>query len=124
VTLADTGYRFFTGLCSSSSKSTQLDRRMNIDAKRPAAPTAPAEPRNAALRRAAEDLEAAFLAEMLKPMGAGATPAAFGGGTGEAQFSSFLVQEEARAMAASGGIGLAESIFQAMLKHVEPDSGE
>lgn len=97
---------------------------MNIDAKRPAAPTAPAEPRNAALRRAAEDLEAAFLAEMLKPMGAGATPAAFGGGTGEAQFSSFLVQEEARAMAASGGIGLAESIFQAMLKHVEPDSGE
>lgn len=95
---------------------------MNIDGKLPAVLAASAEPRYAALRRAAEDLEAAFLAEMLKPMGAGATPGSFGGGAGETQFSSLLVQEEARAMAASGGIGLAETIFQAMLKREGADS--
>ncbi len=67
-----------------------------------------------ALRLAAEDLEASFLAEMLKPMGAGAQRDSFGGGAGEEQFSTFLLREQARAMAHSGGIGLAESIFSAL----------
>ncbi|WP_136443288.1 rod-binding protein [Pacificoceanicola onchidii] len=66
------------------------------------------------LRDAAQALEANFLAEMLKAAGAGKTPEAFGGGAGEDQFSSFLIQEQARAMAAKGGIGLAEQLFQSM----------
>ncbi len=66
------------------------------------------------MRRAAEELEATFLAEMLKPMGANSARDSFGGGIGEEQFASFLRQEEARAMVHGGGIGLAESIFQAM----------
>ncbi|UWQ91317.1 rod-binding protein [Rhodobacteraceae bacterium M382] len=66
------------------------------------------------MHQAAQELEATFLAEMLKSAGLGETPNAFGGGSGEDQFSSFLVQAQAREMARSGGIGLAESLFQAM----------
>ena len=66
------------------------------------------------LRDAAVELEATFLAEMLKSAGFGETPDAFGGGSGEDQFSSFLVQAQAREMARSGGIGLAESLYNAL----------
>lgn len=77
-----------------------------------------------ALRKAAQDFEASFLAEMLKPMGAGAGRTTFGGGAGEAQFGSFLVQEQAKAMAQSGGIGLAQSIFAALKAREEAGSGQ
>lgn len=66
------------------------------------------------LRAAAEELEATFLAEMLKYAGLGEMPDAFGGGAGEDQFASFLRQEQARAMTKAGGIGLAETLFEAM----------
>lgn len=67
-----------------------------------------------ALRKAAEELEATFLAEMLKSAGLGETPSAFGGGAGEDQFASFLRLEQARAMVDAGGIGLAQNLFEAM----------
>jgi len=67
-----------------------------------------------ALRQAAESLEATFLAEMLKSAGVGAPRAAFGGGAGEEQFASFLRQAQAERMVAAGGIGLAESLFEAL----------
>lgn len=66
------------------------------------------------LRDAARELEANFLAEMLKAAGVGKTPEAFGGGAGEDQFASFLRLEQAREMVKAGGIGLAESLFDAM----------
>lgn len=53
--------------------------------------------------------EQMFLAEMLSHTGLGQT-SAFGGGIGEEQFRSFLVQEQARMLAESGGIGLAAVI--------------
>jgi Rod binding domain-containing protein len=68
------------------------------------------------LRAAAEKLEAAFLAEMLKSAGVGKTPTAFGGGAGEDQFASFLRQAQAEEMARAGGIGLAEALFQSLRK--------
>lgn len=71
-------------------------------------------PADTALRKAAEEMEAAFLAEMLKPMQADIASSSFGGGPGEAQFSSFLVAEQARAMVGAGGIGLAEQIFRSL----------
>lgn len=78
-----------------------------------------------AMRKAAEGLEATFLAEMLKPMGADAARENFGGGAGEEQFSSFLVQEEAQAMVSAGGIGLSEAIFQSMKAATEGgDAGQ
>ncbi|SDX82629.1 Rod binding protein [Citreimonas salinaria] len=67
-----------------------------------------------ALRAVAEKLEATFLSEMLKSAGLGKTPEGFGGGSGEDQFSSFLREEHANAVAARGGIGLAESLFNAL----------
>lgn len=66
------------------------------------------------LRKAAEQLEATFLSEMLKSTGFGKTSESFGGGVGEEQFSSFLRDAEAREMARGGGIGLAESLYHAM----------
>ncbi len=70
--------------------------------------------RDAVLREAAEKLEAGFLAEMLKSAGLGQTSSHFGGGAGEDQFASFLVQEHAMMMTKAGGIGLAEAIFESL----------
>ena len=66
------------------------------------------------LRSAAEKLEAGFLAEMLKAAGLGKSRGSFGGGAGEDQFGSFLVQEQAMQMVRAGGIGLAESLFESL----------
>ena len=66
------------------------------------------------LRQAAEQLEAGFVAEMLKSAGLGKNSDHFGGGAGEDQFASFLVEEQARQMVRAGGIGLAESLFLAL----------
>jgi peptidoglycan hydrolase FlgJ len=71
---------------------------------------------DASLRAAAEAMEAGFLAEMLKQSGLGAAPEGFGGGAGEDQFASFLRQEQAAAMVRAGGIGLANSIYNALAK--------
>lgn len=72
------------------------------------------------LREAAQSLEASFLAEMLKSAGLGASRSEFGGGAGEDQFSSFLVQEQAKHMVQAGGIGLSETLYNA-LKEREND---
>ena len=71
-------------------------------------------PQDQKLREAARELEATFLAEMLKSAGLGEMPAAFGGGPGEEQFASFLRLEQAREMVKAGGIGLSETLFEAM----------
>ena len=70
--------------------------------------------RDAALLDAAKKLEATFLAEMLKAAGFGQARDSFGGGEGEDQFASFLVQEQATAMVEAGGIGLTENLFRAL----------
>lgn len=74
----------------------------------------PALGRETAMREAAQELEATFLAEMLDAAGLGETPDGFGGGPGEDQFAGLLRMEQARLMAERGGIGLAESIYNAM----------
>ncbi|MFT3687979.1 rod-binding protein [Paenirhodobacter sp.] len=68
------------------------------------------------LRKKAVELEANFLSEMLGHAGFGEMQGGFGGGIGEEQFSSFLRSAYAQKMSEAGGIGLAESIFQAMSK--------
>lgn len=88
----------------------------------PAAPqsqTVDLSARDAALRRAAEQLEANFLSEMLKGAGIGKAREAFGGGIGEEQFSSFLRDIYAEDMVAQGGIGLAQSIFEALKERAD-----
>ncbi|OAN69324.1 chemotaxis protein chel [Jannaschia sp. EhC01] len=81
----------------------------------------PSHDRHAQMREVAEDLEAAFLAEMLKHAGFGEARdhESFGGGIGEEQFSSMLRDEHSRALSAIGGIGLAESIFDSLVRRAE-----
>lgn len=78
--------------------------------------THPAASRHAALRSTATELEAVFLAEMLKSAGFGHGRKTFGGGAGEDQFGSILVRAQASEMARAGGIGLAETLFNALLE--------
>ncbi len=63
-----------------------------------AAPTATPRPPS-------EQLEQMFLEEMLKYCGPQANSGAFGGGIGEDQFSSFLIQEQAAALAGRMDLG-------------------
>lgn len=69
---------------------------------------------NATLREAAKKLEATFLSEMLKAAGMDKFASGFGGGIGQEQFASFLREAQASEMVEAGGIGLAESLFNAM----------
>jgi Rod binding domain-containing protein len=64
----------------------------------------------------ARDLEAGFLAEMLKSAGLDQAREALGGGEGESQFSSFLLHEHAKAIVAAGGIGLSEAIYTSLVR--------
>ena len=77
-------------------------------------PTPSVDSRDAQLKAAAEKLEAGFLAEMLRAAGAGASGGSFGGGAGEEQFASFLLEAQATEMVRAGGIGLAQSLYTAM----------
>ena len=70
--------------------------------------------RKAVLMDKARALEAGFLAEMLAHAGLGSDQGPFSGGVGEEQFASFLRQEQAKAMVAHGGIGLAENLFKSL----------
>lgn len=93
-------------------------RRINMTDLLPDAPASrPTVPqaRLDQMRATAQELEATFLAEMLKHTGFGEARDAFGGGPGEEQFASLLRMEHARALAETGGIGLAESVFRSLL---------
>jgi peptidoglycan hydrolase FlgJ len=70
--------------------------------------------RDEQLRDLANELEATFLAEMLKSAGVGKSRESMGGGAGEEQFSSFMVKAQADQMVRAGGIGLAESLFESL----------
>lgn len=78
-----------------------------------------ADQRLADLKEAAIRLEASFLAEVLKSAGMGMPRDAFGGGHGEEQFASLLVREQAEQLARAGGIGLAETIFDARKRQTD-----
>ena len=68
------------------------------------------------LMEKAKALEAAFLSEMLSHAGLNASQEAFSGGIGEEQFASFLREAQAKSIVEHGGIGLAEKLFQSLVK--------
>ncbi|TNC74225.1 rod-binding protein [Rubellimicrobium roseum] len=80
----------------------------------PSNPLAELPARDGPLRDAAVRLEAGFLKEMLAAAGLGRPPGGLGGGAGEDQFASFLLDAQALRLAQAGGIGLAESLFEAL----------
>lgn len=68
-------------------------------------------------RKAAEAFEAQALGALLQPMFEGlSTGGTFGGGQAEAMWRPMLVTEFGRAMAANGGVGIANSVLAHMLK--------
>ncbi|MBL8668961.1 MAG: rod-binding protein [Rhodospirillales bacterium] len=77
-----------------------------------------------ALQRQAVSFEAVYLGEMLKPMFDGlATDGPFSGGFGEDVWRSLQVQEFGKAIAASGGIGLAAAVHDELLAAQETGAG-
>jgi Rod binding domain-containing protein len=71
----------------------------------------------AAAKKASEDFEAVFIAQMMEPMFQGLkTDGPFGGGHGESVFRSLMIQEVGKEVARGGGIGLSSSIYQEMLR--------
>ena len=76
--------------------------------------------RSAQLMQKAQELETRFLSEMLAHTGLDAQTGAFNGGIGEDQFASFLREAQAKAMVDRGGLGLAQSIFQNLVRRDDP----
>jgi Rod binding domain-containing protein len=78
----------------------------------------------AKLEKAAQDFEAMALGELLQPMfdTVDTAHSPFGGGDGEAAWRPMLVQEMAKQIAASGGLGLARPLYAAMLRMQEAKS--
>jgi len=69
------------------------------------------------LRDTAQDFEAVFLSQMLKPMFDGIeTDGPFGGGQAEGMWRSLMVDEYGKSIAKSGGIGIADAVMSEMLK--------
>lgn len=70
-----------------------------------------------AVNAAAEEFEAVMLTAMLKPIFDGVEISEpFGGGEGEKMWKGLLVEEYAKEMAASGGIGIADQVRSELLR--------
>ncbi len=84
----------------------------------------PALPRRAdagkdALQKAAVDLEAGFLAEMLKSAGIARMGTGFDGQGPESEFATFLTRAYANEIARSGGVGLAEAFYSSLRERAD-----
>ena len=71
-------------------------------------------------RKVAEEFEAVFLGQMLQPMFENIEPAEpFGGSSSEKMWRTMQVEEYGKALARSGGIGIADSVFREIIKTQE-----
>lgn len=71
-------------------------------------------------KEAADEFEAVFITEMIKPMFEGiSTDGMFGGGKGEEVFRGMMVQEYGKLIAKNGGIGLSSQIKEQIIKMQE-----
>lgn len=72
------------------------------------------------LRKTAQDFEAIYLSQMLKPMFEGIkADAPFGGGHAEDMYRSLMVDEYGKSLAKSGGVGIADQVMREMLRMQE-----
>ncbi|MEL0106274.1 MAG: rod-binding protein [Rhodospirillales bacterium] len=71
-------------------------------------------------RKVAQDFEAVFISQMMKPMFEGTiAEAPFGGGSSEKIWRDMQLDEYGKAIAKSGGIGIADSIVREMIRMQE-----
>ena len=88
-------------------------------------PSAPAAPRSgtfseAEARAVGEDFEAVFLSEMLRPIFETVeADSLFGGGSGERVTKTLLIDEYGKAIAKSGGVGIADAVARELIKTQE-----
>lgn len=76
-------------------------------------------------RKTAEEFEAVFLAQMIKPMFEGIEPdGIFGGGEAEKMFRSLQIDEYGKSLARNGGIGIADEVMRQLLQTQEMDSAQ
>jgi len=72
------------------------------------------------VRKVAEDFEAVFLSQMLKPMFENIEAAEpFNGGPAAKMWKDMQVQEYGKAIARAGGVGIADQVFREMMKAQE-----
>ncbi len=71
--------------------------------------------------KAAQDFEAMAIGQLLEPMFSTVDTAQglFGGGAGEENFKPMLITEMAKQVETHGGLGLADQIYQQMLRMQE-----
>ncbi len=70
-----------------------------------------------AIDKAAQEFEAVFLTEMMKPMFEGIEPdPMFGGGKGEEVFQGMLLEQYGKTMAQRGGVGIADMVRAEMIR--------
>lgn len=83
------------------------------DAKKPLS-----EKQLAKIDAAAQDFEAMYLTEMMKPMfeEVNKPDPVFGGGKGEEIFNGMMVEQYGKIMAQAGGVGLAKYVKAEMIK--------
>jgi peptidoglycan hydrolase FlgJ len=95
------------------SADLQAPATPQIPVVRPSTPSDPAK-----VWKAAQDFEGMVLGEFLKPMfeTTESKNPLFGGGEAEKTWKPMMVSEIGKQMAAAGGLGLASSIHDAMLK--------
>lgn len=78
------------------------------------------EAKNAKAMQSAKDFEASFLTIMLEQMWTGVeAEAPFGGGHAEKVYRSMMVNEYAQSLSASGGIGIANHVYEELLRAQE-----
>jgi len=83
----------------------------------------PEVPRTATARQAyetAQDFEATFLSQMLRPMFENTqAEKPFGGGMAEEMWQSMQIEEYGKAIAKAGGIGLTDAVYKEIMKMQE-----
>ncbi len=77
------------------------------------------------INEVAQDFEAMFMTEMLKPMFAEIKPdERFGGGKGEEVFSGMMLQEYGKMMAETGSLGIADSVKAQLIEMQDEANGK
>ena len=69
------------------------------------------------IRQTAQEFEATFMAQMLRPMFEGlSTEAPFGGGHAEETWRGFMIDEMGKQSSRAGGVGLADQVMAEMIR--------
>jgi Rod binding domain-containing protein len=99
---------------------TSAIARLQSGPQAPAQNAAAATAKSESVRRVAQEFEALFLSEMLAPAFESVdTDGLFGGGQSEKIFRSMMVQEYGKAIAQSGGVGIADAVQREILRMQE-----